>query len=102
MNNSSDIFPGPPPPSMSVLALPPSLAYPIIAVYLTVILLASFGSVLVIVAVVRTRSNVYIGKKILLLLIIDMFILCCQVTWLYLTCAWCCWPAPPPCCRCLS
>ena len=63
MNNSSDIFAGPPPPSVSVLALPPSLAYPIIAVYLTVILLASFGSVLVIVAVVRTRSNVYIGKE---------------------------------------
>ena len=73
MNNSSDI---PPPPSMSVLALPPSLAYPIIAVYLTVILLASFGSVLVIVAVVRTRSNVYIGKRILLLRIIDIWLLC--------------------------
>ena len=70
MNNSSDIFPGPPPPSVSVLALPPSLAHPIIAVYLTVILLASFGSVLVIVAVVRTRSNVYIGKRILLLLLL--------------------------------
>ena len=70
MNNSSDIFAGPPPPSMSVLALPPSLAYPIIAVYLTVILLASFGSVLVIAAVVRTRSNVYIGKRILLLLLL--------------------------------
>lgn len=70
MNNSSDIFPGPPPPSVSVLALPPSLAYPIIAVYLTVILLASFGSVLVIAAVVRTRSNVYIGKRILLLLLL--------------------------------
>ena len=97
MNNSSD----PPPPSMTMLALPPSLAYPIIAVYLTVILLASFGSVLVIVAVVRTRSNVYIGKRILLM-IIDIWILCWQVTWLYLTCAWCCWPAPPPCCRCLS
>ena len=75
MNNSSDIPPGP--PSMSVLALPPSLAYPIIAVYLTVILLASFGSVLVIVAVVRTRSNVYIGKRIRFLLIIDIWILCC-------------------------
>ena len=72
MNNSSDIPPGPPPPSVSVLALPPSLAYPIIAVYLTVILLASFGSVLVIVAVVRTRSNVYIGKRNLLLLTVDM------------------------------
>ena len=63
MTNSSDIAPDTPPPSVSVLALPPSLAYPIIAVYLTVILLASFGSVLVIVAVVRTRSNVYIGKE---------------------------------------
>ena len=100
MNNSSDIPPGPSTPSMSVLALPPSLAYPIIAVYLTVILLASFGSVLVIVAVVRTRSNVYIGKRNLL--IIDIWILCLQVTWQYLTCAWCCWPAPPPCCRCRS
>ena len=74
MNNSSDIPPGP--PAMTMLALPPSLAYPIIAVYLTVILLASFGSVLVIVAVVRTRSNVYIGKRILLLLTVDMWILC--------------------------
>ena len=47
---------------VSVLAVPAWLAYSLIAVYSLVIILASLGSVLIIAAVIRTKSNVYIGK----------------------------------------
>ena len=57
MDNSSAT-----PTEVSVLAVPAWLAYSLIAVYSLVIILASLGSVLIIAAVIRTKSNVYIGK----------------------------------------
>ena len=46
---------------LSVLAVPHWLAYSLITVYSLVIILASLGSILIITAVSRTKSNVYIG-----------------------------------------
>ena len=56
MNNSSSAsF------ELTVLAVPDWLAYSLIAVYSVVIIFASLGSILIITAVSRTKSNVYIG-----------------------------------------
>mgnify|MGYP002041888407 FL=1 len=58
MNNSSSAsF------ELSVLAVPDWLAYSLIAVYSVVIIFASLGSILIITAVSRTKSNVYIGME---------------------------------------
>ena len=56
-NSSSASF------ELTVLAVPDWLAYSLIAVYSVVILLASLGSILIIMAVCRTKSNVYIGEQ---------------------------------------
>ena len=58
MNNSSSAsF------ELTVLAVPDWLAYSLIAVYSVVIIFASLGSILIITAVSRTKSNVYIGMQ---------------------------------------
>ena len=51
---------------LSVLAVPHGLAYSLITIYSLVIILASLGSILIITAVSRTKSNVYIGTQNLL------------------------------------
>ena len=58
MNNSSFTA-----SELSVLAVPQWLAYSLIAVYSGVIICAGLGSILIITAVTRTKSNVYIGTQ---------------------------------------
>ena len=50
--------------TFNILAIPPVEAYFFVAIYVVVILLASFGSVLIIIAVTRTKTNIYIGMKV--------------------------------------
>ena len=47
----------------NILALPDLEAYCLIFIYIIVILASAFGSLLIIGAVIRTRSNVYIGNN---------------------------------------
>ena len=49
------------PSTRSVLALPEWQAYVLIAIYVIVILVSASGSILVIIAVIRTKTNIFIG-----------------------------------------
>ena len=49
--------------SFQIPAIPQTEVYILIPIYIAVILLASFGSVLIIIAVARTKTNIYIGRS---------------------------------------
>ena len=49
-------------PNFNILAVKEWHAYCLIFIYVVVIIFSSFGSILVIAAVIRTKSNIFIGQ----------------------------------------
>ena len=62
MNSTEDMNNSIVPQSIqSVLALPEWQAYILIVIYVIVIIVSASGSILVIIAVIRTKTNFFIG-----------------------------------------
>ena len=49
-------------PNFNILAVKEWHAYCLIFIYVVVIIFSSFGSILIIAAVIRTKSNIFIGQ----------------------------------------